>query len=176
ENHTILNEIVSEQGESANIVNWNCLRMTDLKTMCLKYNIHVKGTKTDLINCLEAFWKEPEINYEPQRVRKEKSVEQNVDEDYDNRKRFLRLLYQAIQEDSKEKAKEAQEYLKLRAFILRVAEEEGWNVAVKIPKPMPSEGDEFKDLLIEARKHAKPYEGQLVSYNHRGWSNKRSNL
>ncbi|CAG8485033.1 7413_t:CDS:2 [Cetraspora pellucida] len=199
ENHTILNEIVSKQGESANIVDWNRLRMTDLKAMCLKCNIQVEDTKTDLINRLEAFWKEPEINYEPQRVRKGKLVEQNVDEDYDNRERFPvldkslqqwsaqqnksngarateesfprkkfkrprdqheydavcdtgRLLHQAIQEDSKEKAREAQEYLKLRVFILRVAEEEGWNVAAKIPKPTPSEDDEFKDLLIEARK------------------------
>ncbi|CAG8644785.1 18462_t:CDS:2, partial [Racocetra fulgida] len=52
-----------------------------------------------------------------------------------------------IQEDSKEKFAEAQERLRLRAFTLRVAEEEGWTVAGKIPKPIPNEGNEFKDLL-----------------------------
>ncbi|CAG8634180.1 9235_t:CDS:2, partial [Racocetra fulgida] len=67
---------------------------------------------------------------------------------------------------------EVQERLRLRAFTLRVAEEEGWNVAAKIPKPIPSEGDEFKDLLVEARKQAKPKEEYSTPYNRRTWQTK----
>ncbi|CAG8648128.1 6241_t:CDS:2, partial [Gigaspora rosea] len=39
----------------------------------------------------------------------------------------------------KEKVVEAQEALRLRAFVLRVEEEEGWNVAAKIPRPTSGE-------------------------------------
>ncbi|CAG8573926.1 2487_t:CDS:2, partial [Scutellospora calospora] len=81
------------------------------------------------------------------------------------------LLQKAIQEDSKEKVAEVQERLRLRAFILRVAEEEGWNIAVKIPKPTP-EGDEFRNLLVEARKQAKQKEGYFASYNLKTWQTK----
>ncbi|CAG8832664.1 37006_t:CDS:2, partial [Racocetra persica] len=49
------------------------------------------------------------------------------------------MLQKAIQKDSKEKVTEVQELLKLRAFVLRVVEEEDWKVAAKIPKPTPIE-------------------------------------
>ncbi|CAG8813066.1 15733_t:CDS:2, partial [Racocetra persica] len=79
-----------------------------------------------------------------------------------------------IQEDSKEKVTEVQELLKLRAFVLRVAEEEGWKVAAKIPKPTPSETDEFRELLTEARKQAKPSEGFPASYSRGTWRSRGS--
>ncbi|CAG8574600.1 1770_t:CDS:2 [Gigaspora rosea] len=44
------------------------------------------------------------------------------------------LLQKAIQENTKEKVVEAQEALRQRAFVLRVAEEEGWNVAANISR------------------------------------------
>ncbi|CAG8725424.1 20903_t:CDS:2, partial [Racocetra persica] len=84
------------------------------------------------------------------------------------------LLQKAIQENSKEKAAEVQELLRLRAFVLRVAEEEGWNIAAKISKPIPSEGDEFKELLVKARKQVKLYEGRSMSYSRRSWKSKRT--
>ncbi|CAG8785005.1 7632_t:CDS:2, partial [Racocetra persica] len=64
---------------------------------------------------------------------------------------------------------EVQELLKLRAFVLRVVEEEGWKVAAKIPKPTPSETDEFRELLTEARKQAKPSEGFPAFYSRGTW-------
>ncbi|CAG8780869.1 2501_t:CDS:2, partial [Racocetra fulgida] len=45
-----------------------------------------------------------------------------------------------------------------------VAEEEGWKVVTKIPKPTLSKNDEFRELLTEARKQTKPYEGSPTSY------------
>ncbi|CAG8443787.1 19397_t:CDS:2 [Gigaspora rosea] len=82
------------------------------------------------------------------------------------------LLQKAIQEDSKEKFTEVQKQLRLRAFNLRVAEEEGWTVAGKILKPIPNEGYEFKDLLVKARKQAKSQEGYSVPYSRRVWQTK----
>ncbi|CAG8833298.1 25863_t:CDS:2, partial [Gigaspora margarita] len=78
-----------------------------------------------------------------------------------------------IQENSKEKILEAQEALRLRAFVLRVAEEEGWNVMAKIPKPTSGETDEFKNMLIEARKQAKPHKGQPGSYYRKAGKRRR---
>ncbi|CAG8845736.1 33528_t:CDS:2, partial [Racocetra persica] len=66
------------------------------------------------------------------------------------------LLQKAIQENSKEKAAEGCGRRRL-------------DVVAKIPKPMPSKGDEFKELLVEARKQAKPYEGRPTSYSRRSW-------
>ncbi|CAG8579299.1 1533_t:CDS:1, partial [Racocetra fulgida] len=62
------------------------------------------------------------------------------------------MFQKAIQKDSKKKAIEVQELLKLRTFVLRVAKKEGWKVAAKIPKLALSEKDKFKELLTEARK------------------------
>ncbi|CAG8539477.1 8283_t:CDS:10, partial [Cetraspora pellucida] len=59
---------------------------------------------------------------------------------------------------------EVHKLLKLKAFVLRVVEEEGWNVLAKILKPTSSEKDEFKELLTEARKQAKLFEGCPTSY------------
>ncbi|CAG8804123.1 14071_t:CDS:2, partial [Gigaspora rosea] len=56
------------------------------------------------------------------------------------------LLQKAIQEDSKEKVKEVQERLRLRAFTLRVAEEE-----------------------VETRKQAKSQEEYSAPHNRRNW-------
>ncbi|CAG8776438.1 12434_t:CDS:2 [Racocetra fulgida] len=80
-------------------------------------------------------------------------------------KKLSDSLSKAIQEDSREKAIEAQKLLRQRSFTLRVGEEKGWNVAAKIPKPYPSEDDEFKDLLVKTRKQARPQENQLVPYS-----------
>ncbi|CAG8531549.1 12113_t:CDS:2 [Racocetra persica] len=78
------------------------------------------------------------------------------------------MLQGAIQEDSREKVEEVQERLRLRVFILRVVEEEGWNMVAKIPKPN-EEGDEFKELLDEARKKAMQRDGFASSYYRRPW-------
>ncbi|CAG8846727.1 36334_t:CDS:2, partial [Racocetra persica] len=80
-----------------------------------------------------------------------------------------RNQYEYDVEDSKEKVTEVQELLKLRAFVLRVAEEEGWKVVAKIPKPTSSETDEFRELLTEARKQAKPSEGFPAFYSRGTW-------
>lgn len=224
--------------------------------MCFKCGLRAEGSKTELVNRLEAFWNEQEPEPEPEKDREQpeigkgKSTNRNVGEEYVKRngpplqeeiedqneaffayfnskleekidekltaslsrildrslqqwaakvngvgavessfpkKKFKRardqyeydsvcdvgaLLQRAIQEDSKEKFAEVQERLRLRAFTLRVAEEEGWTVAGKIPKPIPNEGDEFKDLLVEARKQAKSQEGYSVPYSRRVWQTK----
>ncbi|CAG8751042.1 16911_t:CDS:2, partial [Gigaspora rosea] len=55
----------------------------------------------------------------------------------------------------KRKIHRSAETIKAKGFTLRVAEREGWSMARKILKPIPNEGDEFKDLLVEARKQSK---------------------
>ncbi|CAG8846316.1 22408_t:CDS:2, partial [Racocetra persica] len=47
-------------------------------------------------------------------------------------------------------------------------------MAAKISKPTSSKGDEFKELLVEARKQAKLYEGRPTSYSRRSWKSKRT--
>ncbi|CAG8448763.1 1026_t:CDS:2 [Cetraspora pellucida] len=84
------------------------------------------------------------------------------------------MLQKAIQKDLKEKMTEVHELLKLRAFVLKVTEEEGWSVAAKISKPTSSEKDEFKELLTEARKQAKPFEGCPMSYDKGIWKSRSS--
>ncbi|CAG8455327.1 6557_t:CDS:2 [Racocetra fulgida] len=60
-------------GESDTMVDWNCLRISDLKLMCLRYNIASEGMKADIINRLETFWKKSnERDSELLRVEKEK--------------------------------------------------------------------------------------------------------
>ncbi|CAG8564080.1 41013_t:CDS:10 [Gigaspora margarita] len=202
----------------------------DLKVMCFKCGLRAEGSKTELVNRLEAFWNEHEPEPEPEKdqeqpeIGKRKSTDQKfgenrLEEKIDEKltallsrvldrslqqwtakvngvsaiktsfpkKKFKRtrdqyeydsvcdtgaLLQKAIQEDSKEKFAEVQERLRLRAFTLRVAEEEGWTMARKILKPIPNEGNEFKDLLVEARKQAKSQEGYSVLYNRRSWQTK----
>ncbi|CAG8798917.1 17574_t:CDS:1, partial [Racocetra fulgida] len=100
-----------------------------------------------------------------------KPRDQNV---YDSIRDADTLLHDAIQENSVKKIQEVQDQLKLRAFTLRVAEEEGWKVAAKIPKPTSGVSDEFQDLLQEARKSAR-LEERVGCYNQGGWFNKREN-
>ncbi|CAG8685451.1 7174_t:CDS:2, partial [Cetraspora pellucida] len=69
-----------------------------------------------------------------------------------------KLLTKAIQEESIVRVHEAFNIVKIRAFTLRTAEDEGWRVAANIPKLAPTEKDELHELLIEARKQAKPKE------------------
>ncbi|CAG8574342.1 5124_t:CDS:2, partial [Cetraspora pellucida] len=71
------------------------------------------------------------------------------------------LLQKAIQKNSKKKVLIAQEALRSRVFVLRVAEEEDWSVIAKILKLTSSESNEFKILLIEVQKQAKPHKGQI---------------
>ncbi|CAG8726739.1 26589_t:CDS:2, partial [Racocetra persica] len=71
-------------------------------------------------------------------------------------KNFQDKLSKAIQEESIEKVQEAYNVLKIRVFILRTAEDKRWRVASNIPKPVSTVKDELYNMLIEARKQAKP--------------------
>ncbi|CAG8758233.1 4627_t:CDS:2, partial [Gigaspora rosea] len=157
----VSSDATTSQQESNNVVDWNYLRTSDLKVMCFRCSLRTDGSKTELVNRLEAFWSEHEPELEPEK-----------DGSNRNRNRVLdRSLQQwmakvngfgAIETSfPKKKFRRAQdqyeydlERLRLRAFTLRVAKEEGWTVAKKIPKTVPNEGDEFKNLLVEARKQA----------------------
>ncbi|CAG8629525.1 2111_t:CDS:1, partial [Gigaspora rosea] len=55
--------------------------------MYLRCNVPVEGTKTELVNHLESYWKELENEYEPQGPLKGKSVEQPRTESYEKRDR-----------------------------------------------------------------------------------------
>ncbi|CAG8658177.1 10574_t:CDS:2, partial [Cetraspora pellucida] len=88
-----------------------------------------------------------------------------------------KVLTKAIQEESMKRVHEAFNVVKIRAFTLRTAEDEGWRVAANIPKPAPTEKDELYELLIEARKQAKPKEHKPFqsfknSYNRGGYLSK----
>ncbi|CAG8797964.1 hypothetical protein C2G38_2215501 [Gigaspora rosea] len=78
-------ETTTSQVEATSMVNWNRLQLTDLRTKCLRCNIPAEGTKTELVNCLESYWKELENEYEPQGPSKGKSVEQTQTESYEKR-------------------------------------------------------------------------------------------
>ncbi|CAG8749967.1 22696_t:CDS:2, partial [Cetraspora pellucida] len=251
----VSSEGTTSQVEESLKVDWNHLCLTDLRTMCVKCNIPMDGTKAELVACLEDFWTGLDDASSPPKLDKGKTVEQ-LSEDFGERqgphfpdvegqnldflsymesrleqkieeklgdslpkildrslqqwsaklnkpgwtgaveasfprKSFKKsqdqheynaiqdagtLLEKVIQEGSMEKTAEVQELLRLRAFVLRVAEEEGWNVAAKIPKPTPDEGDEFKELLVEARKQAKPYEGCSTSYAKKSWRNRKNDF
>ncbi|CAG8704384.1 2094_t:CDS:2, partial [Gigaspora rosea] len=165
----VSSEATTSQQETNDVVGWNRLRTSDLRIMCFKCGLQTEGSKTELVNCLETFWSEQEIDDQNEAFFAyfNNKLEEKIDEK-------LTASFQEfwIEEDSKEKLEEVQERLRLRAFTLRVAEEEGWTVARKIPKPVPNEGDEFKNLLAEARKQAKSQEGYAVPYNRRTWQTK----
>ncbi|CAG8651641.1 9963_t:CDS:2, partial [Gigaspora rosea] len=172
-------EATTSQQEDNNVVEWNRLRTADLKAMCFKCGLRAEGSKTKL--------QQPEIG-------KGKSTNQNVGEEYvneplsqeeiDNQNEAFFIYFNtkvngvgAIESSfSKKKFRKTRDQyekrLRLRAFTLRVAEEEGWTVARKILKLIPNEGDEFKDLLVEARKQAKSQEGYSVPYSRRVWQTK----
>ncbi|CAG8658298.1 36850_t:CDS:2, partial [Racocetra persica] len=175
------------QTESNQMVDWNRLRLTDLRAMCQNCNISTEGTKAELIARLEDFWNRPERDSGTKKLDKGKAVDPKSNDDYSERPllpedsdgqnyTFLSYMENRLEQKIDEKlgTVEVHELLRLRAFVLRVVEEEGWNVVAKIPKPTPSEGDEFKELLVEARKQVKPYEGRPTSYSRRSWKSKRT--
>ncbi|CAG8468822.1 8585_t:CDS:2, partial [Cetraspora pellucida] len=181
----VSSEATTSQPVNDSIVDWNRLRISDLRAICLRCGLQSEGSKVELINRLEIFWSEHEKNSKKDLGllgERENKLEEKIEEKLSES--LSRVLDRSLQQwtakingasnkkDSREKVVEVQERLRLRAFILRVAEEEGWNVAVKIPKPMPNEGEEFKDLLVKARKQAKPKEGYSAPYNHRTWQSK----
>ncbi|CAG8445795.1 12121_t:CDS:10 [Gigaspora rosea] len=62
--------------------------------------------------------------------------------------------------------KKVHEQLRLRAFTLKEAEKGGWTMARKILKPIPNDGNRFKDLLVEAKKQSKLQEKYSIPYSH----------
>ncbi|CAG8586575.1 18781_t:CDS:2, partial [Gigaspora rosea] len=170
----VSSEATTSQPENNNVVDWNRLRTSDLKAMCFKCGLRAKGSKTELVNRLEVFWRYEKRNGPPQQedfndqndaffAYIENKLEEKTNEklasfpkkifkrardqyEYDSVCDAGSLLQKAIQEDSKEKVEEVQEQLRLRAFTLRVAEEE-----------------------VEARKQAKSQEGYSTPYNRRNW-------
>ncbi|CAG8689745.1 5200_t:CDS:1, partial [Gigaspora margarita] len=78
-------EATISQSETNSVVDWNCLSTTDLRAMCLRCNIPVKGTKTELVSRLEIYWKEPEKDCKAQGTLKGKLAEQTQAEGHEKR-------------------------------------------------------------------------------------------
>ncbi|CAG8543102.1 2465_t:CDS:2 [Racocetra fulgida] len=65
-------------------IEWNRLRVTDLRVMCSKCNIPTDSTKAELISCLEDLWSVPEKDFNIQKLDKGRAGEWNSSEDFDD--------------------------------------------------------------------------------------------
>lgn len=63
----VSSKTTTSQQESSNVVDWNRLQTADLKVMCFKCGLWAEGSKTELVNHLEAFWNEHEPKPEPEK-------------------------------------------------------------------------------------------------------------
>ncbi|CAG8566727.1 19989_t:CDS:2, partial [Gigaspora rosea] len=120
-----------------------------LKVICFKYDLRTKGSKTEL---------------------------EKIDNQNEALSPTLTLVQsnQASPRRSLKRHRSNTSMIQLRAFTLRVAEEEDWTIARKISKLIPNEGNKFKNLIEKTRKQARSQEGYSVSYSRKVWQAKKN--